>query len=238
MTLEMGILAVEDDEGIRELLERVFEKEGFPARIVGSLSEFRSSLAQKDAKICLVDIGLPDGDGLSLVSELRASGGRGILILTGRGSELDQVIGLELGADDYIVKPFRPRELMARIKAVARRMEGQAVDADRVQTQNQEKIYGYLIDLDARMVLGPDNQEISLTTAEFDVLTVLLSHRGKALSRDDILTEIKGKSWHASSRGIDGLISRLRKKLPVQNNVGELIKTLHGVGYMLTPKGM
>ncbi len=99
MTSEIRILAVEDDEDIRRLLEQVFENAGLPARVVGSLAEFRSSLAQEDAGICIVDIGLPDGDGLSLVSELRAVGGRGIVILTGRGSELDQVLGLELGAD-------------------------------------------------------------------------------------------------------------------------------------------
>ena len=236
MTPEMRILAVEDDEGVRGLLEHVFAHAGLSARVVGSLSEFRSSLARYDAKICIIDIGLPDGDGLSLVSELRATGGRGILILTGRGSELDQVIGLELGADDYIVKPFRRHELLARIKAVARRLEGSGNRTDPVPDGTKLVMHGYSVDLEARSVSGPDGEEISLTTAEFDVLAVLLAHRGRAISRDEILTEIKGKSWHASSRGIDGLISRLRRKLPVPQSVGELIKTLHGIGYMLTPQ--
>ncbi len=97
-------------------------------------------------------------------------------------------------------------------------------------------MHGYLVDLKSRTVSAPDSTVVSLTTAEFDVLAVLLAHRGQAISRDEILKEIKGKSWHSSSRGIDGLISRLRKKLPVQNSSRDLIKTLHGVGYMLTPQ--
>ncbi len=236
MTPEIQILAVEDDEGVRELLVHIFENAGLSARVVGSLNEFRSSLARQDAGICIVDIGLPDGDGLSLVSELRASGGRGILILTGRGSELDQVLGLEMGADDYIVKPFRQRELLARIKAVARRLVAVADKSDPVQDETRLQMHGYMVDLSSRSVSGPDGTETRLTTAEFDVLAVLLAHRGKAISRDEILKEIKGKSWHSSSRGIDGLVSRLRRKLPVEKTVGELIKTLHGVGYMLTPE--
>lgn len=236
MTPEMGILAVEDDDGIRVLLERIFENAGLSARVVGSIADFRSSLAREDAGICLVAIGLPDGNGLSLVSELRASGGRGIMILTGRGSEIDQVLGLELGADDYIVKPFRQRELLARIRAVARRLGASAGSSVDIHDDARVTMHGYLVDLESRAVSGPDNAEISLTTAEFDVLAVLLSHRGKTVSRDEILKEMKGKSWHSSSRGIDGLISRLRKKLPVHQDVGALIKTLHGVGYMLTPQ--
>lgn len=237
MTREMRILAVEDDDGVRSILTRIFESAEISARVVGSISEFRTFLAQEGASICIVDIGLPDGDGLSLVSELRSAGGRGVLILTGRGSELDQVLGLEMGADDYIVKPFRQRELLARIKAVARRLDiGAGIPSDTASTQSQLSMHGYSVDLNARTVCTPDGEEANLTTAEFDVLAVLLAHRGEPISRDDILAKIKGKSWHASSRGIDGLVSRLRKKLPVKQRVGDLIKTLHGVGYMLTPE--
>lgn len=237
MNTGLHILAVEDDEAIRDLLSRIFQNEGAQARVVGTIREFRERLAIDDPTICIVDIGLPDGDGLSLVSELRMAGDRGVVVLTGRSSELDQVLGLELGADDYIVKPFRQRELLARVKAVARRLRGNTPAPAQPESNTRMKrvVHGYDIDVGARLVRAPDGQEVDLTTAEFDVLAVLVSHRGQAVSRDDIVKEVKGAAWHASERTIDGLVSRLRKKLPMHLTGKSFIKTLHGIGYMVTP---
>ncbi len=234
----LKILAVEDDVEIRELLVNIFTKEGLQARVVGSLSEFRICLAQEDATICLIDIGLPDGDGLSLVSELRKDSARGIVILTGRGSELDHVLGLEMGADDYVVKPFRPKELVARLNAVMRRLELQHQSASGGSEKRPHKfvIHGYDVDLESRDIVDAHGSTINLTTAEFDVLRVLIEHRGQIISRDDIIKAVKGATWHATTRGVDGLISRLRKKLPIGSDGKVLIKTLHGSGYMLTPE--
>jgi len=239
MQPQIRILAVEDNAGIRELLQQIFSGAGMQARVVGTMSAFRDYLAREGATVCIVDIGLPDGDGLSLVSELRAAGGRGVVILTGRGSEVDHVIGLEMGADDYIVKPFRQRELLARVKAVARRFSGEpdSTPSDSAAaTGSPDSVHGYTINVNARTVTSSDGQDVSLTTAEFDVLSVLVAHRGRGLSRDDITKLVKGASWHASDRAIDGLVSRLRKKLPPPDDIKDLIKTLHGVGYMLTPE--
>lgn len=238
MRAQIQILAVEDDAGIRDLLKTIFANAGLQARVVASLHDFRSSLAQQDANICIVDIGLPDGDGLALVSELRQAGGRGVIILTGRGSELDHVLGLESGADDYIVKPFRHRELLARLNAVARRLLGDPMSASGAaqNASGKVKFHGYEIDLKARFLVNAHGDSVALTTAEFDVLAVLLAHRGKGLSRDDIVNGVRGASWRASERAIDGLVSRLRKKLPVETGDKTLVRTLHGVGYMLTPE--
>lgn len=238
MRAQIKILAVEDDTGIRDLLTTIFSNAGLHARVVSNLREFRTSLAEQDANICIVDIGLPDGDGLALVSELRQAGGRGVIILTGRGSELDHVLGLESGADDYIVKPFRHRELLARLNAVARRLLGDPMAANGAAQNASGKVqfHGYEIDLNARFLVNASGDTVALTTAEFDVLSVLLAHRGKGLSRDDIVKQVKGASWRASERAIDGLVSRLRKKLPVHTGDKTLVRTLHGVGYMLTPE--
>lgn len=238
MRAQIQILAVEDDDGIRDLLATIFHNAGLQARVVSSLQEFREELAAHDANICIIDIGLPDGDGLSLVSELRRAGGRGVIILTGRGSELDHVLGLESGADDYIVKPFRHRELLARLNAVARRLLGDPIAAKGDGSAGAAKIrfHGYEIDLKARFLVNPDGDTVGLTTAEFDVLTVLIAHRGKGLSRDDIAKEVRGATWRTSERAIDGLVSRLRKKLPVNTADKTLVRTLHGVGYMMTPE--
>lgn len=238
MQPQIRILAVEDNSGIRELLQQIFSGAGMQARVVGTMSSFRDYLAREGATVCIVDIGLPDGDGLSLVSELRAAGGRGVVILTGRGSEIDHVIGLEMGADDYIVKPFRQRELLARVKAVARRFTGEpdSPPGGSAAPASRDVVHGYTINLNARTVTDSEGQDISMTTAEFDVLSVLVAHRGRGLSRDDITKLVKGASWHASDRAIDGLVSRLRKKLPPPDDIKDVIKTLHGVGYMLTPE--
>lgn len=238
MQPQIRILAVEDNAGIRELLQQIFSGAGMQARVVGTMSAFRDYFAREGATVCIVDIGLPDGDGLSLVSELRAAGGRGVVILTGRGSEIDHVIGLEMGADDYIVKPFRQRELLARVKAVARRFTGapEAPPVGSAAASSQDVVHGYAIDLNARTVTDSDGNDINMTTAEFDVLSVIVAHRGRGLSRDDITKLVKGASWHASDRAIDGLVSRLRKKLPPPDDIKDVIKTLHGVGYMLTPE--
>lgn len=238
MPQKVKMLAVEDDPEIRELLGSIFARAGLQAKVVGSLHEFRTTLADYDANICLVDIGLPDGDGLSLVAELQASGRRGVIILTGRGSEVDQVLGLEMGADDYILKPFRQRELIARVNAVARRLSGTA-NSSTIQQNSVNSIsyvHGYEVDLATRAVTGPDGESVNLTTAEFDVFRVLIDHRGQCISRDEIISSVKGATWHASRRAVDGLISRLRKKLPLNPTEKELIKTLHGIGYMLLPE--
>jgi DNA-binding response OmpR family regulator len=238
MNTDLKILAVDDDEGIRKLLKAIFEKADIDARIVGSLAEFRAAIEQKSPDICIIDIGLPDGDGLSLVSELRYNRGLGVVVLTGRATETDLVLGLELGADDYVVKPFRARELLARLNAVARRRETSSSENGASTDGGDQKveILGYTFDVKARTVANPEHQHVDLTTAEFDVLSVLLEHRGKVVSRSDIVAEVKGASWNNSPRAVDGLVSRLRKKLSPRERDKQLIKTLHGKGYMLAPE--
>lgn len=232
------VLAVDDEPGILELLRHALEFEGYSVLTTTTVAEFRILHAQNDVSIFIVDVALPDGNGFALVKELRQTTTGGIILLTGRDSETDQVVGLEIGADDYVTKPFRVRELSARVNAVYRRTSmnqtaptlpppvvapmGSAVDFE---------FDDYQLSITSRRLWHKDNGEIVLTTAEFDLLHALLRRRGQVLDRDQLLNAIKGREWESYDRAIDGLISRLRRKLPAGGRVTHYIRTVHGIGY-------
>ncbi|MBC7738685.1 MAG: response regulator transcription factor [Candidatus Saccharibacteria bacterium] len=237
--MKAKILAVDDEPEILALVEAALENEGFDVFTALSVSDFRNLNAEHTFDIYLIDVGLPDGSGFSLVKELRKGSDAGILLLTGRSSETDQVVGLEIGADDYVTKPFRLRELAARVNAVYRRSAVQTdaspAQPDRVEPPEFSGIDftfdGYKLSMSGRRLWGPDGAEIVLTTAEFDLLAALLKRRGQVLDRDQLMNAMKGRDWESYDRAIDGLVSRLRRKIPAINRATHYVRTVHGVGY-------
>lgn len=231
------ILAVDDEAAIRDLLRASLEREGMEVRCACCIAEFEKMAESSTSDIYLIDLTLPDGSGLSLVRSLRERGESGIIILSGRGEETDNVVGLELGADDYVTKPFRPRELAARVNAVMRRYRispaSQVVSKpEPVQDIEADYSFGdYTVSTSARLVWNAEGTEIPLTTAEFELLCALIERRGRVVNRDQLMNAIKGRDWDAYDRAVDGLVSRLRKKLPVASGRAHHIRTVHGVGY-------
>lgn len=234
------ILAVDDEAEILNLLEAGLSAEGFAVATAGSIAEFWARESDFEADMYIVDLTLPDGNGFSVIRELRRRGDKGIIVLTGRGDETDQVLGLELGADNYVTKPFRLRELSARVNAVLRRTQGRSaavaapVPAAPPATppmRIDHEFDGYRVMTAARQLLAPDGAEIYLTAAEFDLLAALLQRRGQVLNRDQIMNAIKGRDWESYDRVVDGIVSRLRRKIPVIGRRSHYIRTVHGIGY-------
>ena len=237
------ILAVDDEDAILALLHLSLSEEGYDVKTARTTAEFRAARAADEIDIYLIDVGLGDGNGFALVKEIRQSSKAGIIMLTGRNSETDQVVGLEIGADDYVTKPFRIRELAARVNAVYRRTMSRRDDLPAVtgaaQAHNHAPVVdfifdGYKVSTSGRCLWGPDGAEIMLTTAEFDLLTALLRRRGQVFDRDQLMTAIKGRDWESYDRAIDGLVSRLRRKIPSGDRASHYVRTVHGVGYCFT----
>ena len=218
------------------LIDKVVSDEGFEVQLASTIEECRQAMQWFDASIYIVDVGLPDGSGLSIVQEIRTRGGAGILILSGRADEVDQVLGLEFGADDYVTKPFRPRELVARLRALYRRVASAPVaePPELAEAIPDFEIAGYRMFVEARRVVDADGRDVTLTAAEFDVFNALLELGGTIATRDQIIETVRRRNWSANDRTIDGIVSRLRKKLPVHGTQPHFIRTIYGAGYMLT----
>jgi len=228
------IIALDDDRDIQALLAEILQAEGFSIRCAASIAEFEALDASDPADLYLIDLGLPDGSGLAVLRMLKQRSDAGVILLTGRSEETDHVVGLELGADDYVTKPFRRRELVARINAVLRRVHGQLDEpvAPALPAEADHVFDGYRVWLGSRRVVAPGGHEIALTTAEFELLSAFLGQRGRALSRDQLIELIKGRTWEISDRAVDGLVSRLRRKLPPRGDrASPYIRTIHGMGY-------
>lgn len=224
------IMVLEKDEETRLTIQNLLESEGFfvsSAQLAADL-EIEKDLSGID--LYLVGFSLPDSTSLGLVRRLRNSSDSGIILLSAQDCEASCVAGLENGADDYIGKPFRPRELAARIKAVCRRT---ASHRQRPPAEAGIMVGGYRLVPESRRVLDPEGREIALTTAEYNIFSVLASRQGKVLTRDDIIGLSKGRDWRCYERSVDGLISRLRRKLPTTSGASHFIKTVHGTGYTI-----
>lgn len=241
------VLAVDDDEGILRILSTALEAEGYRVLTAESARAFREIDAAEDVDVYLIDITLPDGNGFSLIRDLRRRSESGVIVLSGRSGETDHVVGLELGADDYVNKPFRVRELCSRVNAVYRRISSQgsrAAPQDLAPPQSTPiesavdridyEFDGIRVCLAARAIFDSNGADIELTTAEFDLLAALLRRRGQVLSRDQLMNAIKGQDWTSYDRAVDGLVSRLRRKLDSTERKGSCIRTVHGIGYAFT----
>lgn len=243
------LLIVDDDPDILKLLDAALSDEGYDITTTASATEFREAARSGQFELFLIDVTLRDGNGFSLVKELRQSSDCGIILLTGRSSETDQVVGLEIGADDYVTKPFRIRELAARVNAVHRRTArlgaspaGTALGStvavtaeppmvDPAAESSEITFDDYRLNSGARRLCKADGAEIDLTTAEFELLLALLRRRGQVLTRDQLMNAIKGRDWESYDRAIDGLVSRVRRKVPRAGGGSPYIRTVHGIGY-------
>jgi two-component system OmpR family response regulator len=220
------ILVIEDDPEIRGLVRDYLQRQGFRVDVGdggSALDRFRSVLGEPD--LIVLDIMLPGEDGLSLCRRIRASSRVPILMLTARSEDIDRIVGLEMGADDYLGKPFNPRELAARIRAILRRREPEPTPRRRIAVGD------IVVDLEARSAVHATTGEIALTSAEFDLLECFVTRPQRVLSREQLMDWTRGRHADPLDRTIDVQVSRLRKKIEIAE--ATLIKTVRNAGYML-----
>jgi two-component system, OmpR family, response regulator len=227
------ILIVDDHREIRELVSRALAKEGFRVSVAADGHAMHKVLADSRIDIILLDLMLPGEDGLSLCRSLRAQSKIPIIMLTAKGDEVDRVIGLEMGADDYLPKPFGSRELIARIRAVLRRSQ----DASSPASERPKRYHfdRWRLDVGARELVRDDGTTLPLSTGEYDLLIALVERPQRVLSRDQLLDLARGRGASALDRSIDTQVSRLRKKLEQDPSDPKIIKTVWGGGYVFTP---
>jgi two-component system, OmpR family, response regulator len=230
------ILIVDDHREIRDLVSRALAKEGFRISLAADGRAMRKVLADNRIDLILLDLMLPGEDGLSLCRSVRAGSRIPIIMLTAKGDEVDRVIGLEMGADDYLPKPFGSRELVARIRAVLRRSQEEASSTARPgERPKQYRFDRWRLDTGARELLRDDGAALPLSTGEFDLLITFVERPQRVLSRDQLLDLARGRTANALDRSIDTQVSRLRRKLEKDPSDPKLIKTVWGGGYMFTP---
>ena len=230
-------LVLESDETLRRHIVDALSEEGYSALACETVDAFSRIVAQRNIDVFLIDARLPDGDGVQLVKELRSESDAGIVLMACTSDEVDVVLGLELGADDYVVKPFRMRELRARVNAVMRRTRGYSRLRNEIAPVEKTAchvVHGLRIYGGSRSVKRESGELVDLTTLEFDVLAVLSSLPNHVFSRSQIMQKVRGPDWAANDRAIDGLVSRLRQKLFPDGSGAQRIKTVRGIGYMLT----
>lgn len=232
-----AVLVLEDDvETLDEVCETLAD-EGFHALRAETAGELWKLTEHNTIDLFLLDLNLPDGHGLDLASRIRRESDVGIIIVTGKSGETDRIIGLEVGADDYVTKPFSPRELLARVRSVLRRTKGSVYPGMKHQPAGRDivEFVGWRLDLGAHRLVAPDGGEVDLTTAEFELLRAFVESPNRVLSRDFLLDSIHGREWAGYDRGVDGLVSRLRRKIKLAKGAAPLIKTVRGAGYLFTP---
>jgi two-component system phosphate regulon response regulator OmpR len=224
------ILVVDDDAALCDMLATYLGDQGFTVRTAGSGGEMDKALAAASPDLILLDIMLPGEDGLSLTRRLRAHGNIPIIMLSARGEDVDRIVGLELGADDYVAKPFNPRELLARLRAVLRRRAASAPGAPTAAVA-----FGpFRLDL-ASHSLTRDGELVALTTAEFTLLSVLARHPGRVLSRDQLVSLAQDAERIPFDRSIDVRVARLRRKIEPDPDNPRYIRTVWGAGYLFSP---
>ncbi|MGA7485902.1 MAG: response regulator [Xanthobacteraceae bacterium] len=227
-----SILFVEDDRDIRALLADFLVREGFIVEVAEDGAAVDRALARTKPDLVILDIMLPGEDGLSICRRLRARSAVPIIMLTARSDDVDRIVGLELGADDYVGKPFNPRELLARIRAVLRRIDRPASAAP---VHRRRSFAGFIIDLDARGVETRDGTRVPLTSAEFDLLACFIERPRRVLTRDQLLDWTRGRSADPFDRTIDVTVSRLRKKLEgADPAAAAVVTTVRNGGYLFS----
>jgi two-component system, OmpR family, response regulator len=227
-----SILFVEDDRDIRTLLADFLAREGFTVEVAADSAAFDRALCRLRPDLVILDIMLPGEDGLSICRRLRARSAVPIIMLTAKSDDIDRIVGLELGADDYLGKPFNPRELLARIRAILRRADRPASPP---QDRRRRSFASFIVDLDARSVDTTSGTRVPLTSSEFDLLACFVERPRRVLTRDQLLDWTRGRSADPFDRTIDVTVSRLRKKLGgVDPAVAPLITTVRNGGYLFS----
>jgi len=226
------IAVVEDDAEIRALVTALLTREGFEAGGCRTAEDYDRLAQRRRIDLAILDVMLPGEDGLSLCRRLRAVGEVPVLMVTAKGDDIDRIVGLEIGADDYLPKPFNPRELVARVRAILRRTRG----APRLVPNQPPDIYifaGWRLNAGAHELRDPDGATVELTGAEFDLLLTFATHPQRVLNRDQLLDWTRGRNAAPFDRSVDVQLSRLRRKLAAHPSGSNLIKTVRGGGYLL-----
>lgn len=234
MTATPRVLIVDDDPVIRELLASYLLRDGYQVHCAGTAEQAETSLQEHPVDLVMLDIRLPGKDGLTLTRELRVRSEVGIILITGRDDEIDRIVGLECGADDYVVKPFNPRELVSKAKNLVRRVRHAQALQPQAETRQLKYFGDWVLDVDRRRLVAADGSEGLLTQGEFQLLSVLLRNAGHTLSRDQLMDQIRNREWLPNDRSIDVLVGRLRRKLNDDPADPQLIITIHGTGYLFS----
>jgi two-component system OmpR family response regulator len=224
------VLVVDDDREIRDLLSRFLTKHGMRVTAARDGAEMMKAIGERGIDIVVLDVMLPGEDGLVLCRRLRAQSPLPVIMLTAMGEDTDRIVGLEMGADDYLPKPFNPRELLARIKAVLRRAH--QLPAVAVSSSESLKFDGWTMELAERRLVASDGREVPLSTGEYDLLYAFLTHPRRVLSRDQLLDLARGRAAAPFDRSVDIQVMRLRRKIEADPKEPRLIKTVRGGGYV------
>ncbi|HTP38451.1 MAG TPA: response regulator [Steroidobacteraceae bacterium] len=234
MDLKSKLLVVDDDQELRRLVSDFLAGHGYRVQAVADAAQMQQALAEFQPDVIILDVMMPGEDGLSVARRLAAERGPAVIILSALASDTDKIIGLEVGADDYLPKPCNPRELLARIRAVLRRHQAVAAAEPQLDATRLE-FAGWQLDLKRRELRDPSGTFINLSSGEFVLLRTFVEHPQRVLSRDQLLEFTRGRQAETFDRAIDSQISRLRRKLNERSET-DLIRTVRNEGYMLTPK--
>ena len=226
------ILVVDDDSDVRFMLRRYLGRHGFDVEVAEDGARLRALIADGDFDLVVLDLNMPGEDGISLARYLRDNHDVGIIMLTAAAEVVDRIVGLEVGADDYVTKPFEPRELLARIKSVLRRLEHGAPAAPSGVASGRMPFGNCSLDMDARRLFDENGEEIAITSMEYDLLKAFADHPNKVLSRDQLLNLAHNRDWEPFDRSIDIRITRLRRKIEPYPGKPQIIKTVRGAGYV------
>jgi two-component system OmpR family response regulator len=229
------IAVVDDEADITRLLQGYLEGHGYRITALHDGRSLLSLMARDPPALVLLDLGLPGEDGFSIARQLREHWRCGLIIVSGRGDAVDKIVGLEVGADDYVTKPFDLRELLARIKAVLRRVDPGEPGAAGGALRSRLRFAGWQLDTGARRLTGPQGQDVALTSGEFDLLCAFAQHPGRVLSRDFLLERTRGREAAPFDRTVDVQVGRLRRKLEADAEDPQIIKSVRGAGYILVP---
>jgi DNA-binding response OmpR family regulator len=230
------IAAVDDEPEIRDMLVEYFGRRGLQIKAFADGDAFRADISDTPVDLVLLDVNLGGGeDGLSIARWTKENTQSAVIMLTAAGDVVDRIVGLELGADDYIAKPFDLREVHARIKSVLRR--GEATANDSVMDDTRVRIGDCHLDLEAHQLYGPEGEEISITSMEFDLIKAFIERPNRVLSRDQLLNIAHNRDWDPYDRSIDIRIARLRRKIERDPAKPQVIKTVRGAGYVYVPSG-
>jgi two-component system OmpR family response regulator len=235
MTESTRILLVDDDRELRDLVSRLLERHGYHVTAAKDSREMTAALGRGKVDLLILDVMLPGKDGLQICREIREESHVPILMLTAMGEEADRVIGLEMGADDYLAKPFSPRELLARVRALLRRAD--YMKASAAPQRNGSRVLrfaGWKLDLGRRRLEAPDGLLVGLTSGEFEMLVAFVEHPQRVLSRDQLLDLTRGRDSSPFDRSIDVQVSRLRRKIEADPKAPSMIVTVRGDGYEFT----
>jgi DNA-binding response OmpR family regulator len=236
MTASAHVLVVDDEPAIGDLIRNYLARYGMRVSVAGGGAEMRRIMSAEKVDLVLLDLGLPGEDGLSLTRHIRAQSNVGVIIVTGSGESVDRIVSLELGADDFVSKPFDLRELLARIRSVLRRTGTTGAQPGASTEPARLRFAGWCLETQSRRLFAADGAEVPLTTGEFDLLKVFADNPNKVLSRDRLLQETRNRDAAPFDRAIDMQIARLRRKIELDADRPVLIKSVRGAGYIFTPE--